>query len=723
MKEKKGILIKVAAFLTGLATRFVKSIRAVPNKVKRYIFASVMFLFCLICFLSFFNLAGKGGEEINLFFFDLFGHILFIVPVVSFTLGVIFLCAPRKFLWLAFLAGLFFLGGGAGILYVLRLPFVSGGEVGNWEGKRLIALFGELVSFFAFFGVMGLSGFTLWHIIETSLFKGEEEKQGFKQKMKGFLAPDQFKVFSLEPERKKIVSQEKDEPEKEKDEGVSVKKRAGRMELPPLTLLRESKKAPRSRDTKKEAAVIQQTLANFGIEVKMVGESIGPTVTQYALKPPHGVRLSKITGLSNNLALALAAHPIRIEAPIPGKSLIGVEVPNEKRDIIGLRELFSHPIFADPNSGLTFPLGQDVAGKPIFCDLAGFPHLLVAGATGTGKTVFLNSLILSLLYKKTPEDLRLILIDPKRVEFYSYEHLPHLMCPVISDPDQTLKVLTWLVEEMQKRFRQLSKEGSRNIFSYNKKVGDDNKLPSLVLIVDELADLMMARGKELEGKIVRIAQMARAVGIYLVIATQRPSVEVITGLIKANIANRVSFQLPTQIDSRTVIDMAGAEKLLGAGDMLFISPRNMKPQRIQGPYVSEKEVKDVTTWIEKNMTDFLPGETESERELQEFLEQAGTSTEMIDGMAKDPLLEEAKRIVVRSERGSASLLQRRLRVGYVRAARLLDMLEVEGVVGPARSGKIRKVLLSQGELDGGGRAASQGQWEETEEEREEDFTL
>jgi len=242
------------------------------------------------------------------------------------------------------------------------------------------------------------------------------------------------------------------------------------------------------------------------------------------------------------------------------------------------------------------------------------------------------------------------------------------------------------------------------------------------LIVDELADLMMARGKELEGKIVRIAQMARAVGIYLVIATQRPSVEVITGLIKANIANRISFQLPTQVDSRTVIDMAGAEKLLGAGDMLFISPSRMKPQRIQGPYVSEQEVRNVTTWIEKNMAEFLSGETESERELQEFLEQAGTSMEMIDGMAKDPLLEEAKRVIVRSQRGSASLLQRRLRVGYVRAARILDMLEVEGVVGPARLGKIRKVLLSQGELDEGGG----GQWEEAEkdrEDREEDFTL
>ena len=465
---------------------------------------------------------------------------------------------------------------------------------------------------------------------------------------------------------------------------------------PPLDLLDGERGTPLAGDVNAYSLIIKRTLENFGIKVEMSGVNIGPTVTQYTLKPSEGVKLSKITSLANDLALALASHPIRIEAPIPGKSLVGIEVPNRTRMKVRLKSLISSKEFLNSPSNLTFVLGRDVSGNPIFADLARMPHLLVAGATGTGKTIFLNSLILSLLYRNSPQTLNLILIDPKRVEFPVYNNLPHLKTNVIFDSQKTVNLLKWLIVEMERRFEVLARENCRDIIGFNQMAIKDKKelLPYIVLIVDELADLMAARGKEMEAGVVRLAQLARAVGIHLVLATQRPSVEVITGLIKANITARVSFQVASQIDSRTVLDTAGSEKLLGMGDMLYLSAENPKPKRIQGAFISEKEVKKVVDHLEENIK---PIERISDTELVSQIEEMEfTFPEESEPFFDDPLLEEAKRIVIEAQKASASLLQRKLRIGYARAARLLDLLEQKGIVGPSEGAKPRKVYI-QGE--------------------------
>jgi len=471
----------------------------------------------------------------------------------------------------------------------------------------------------------------------------------------------------------------------------------GEYQKPPLELLDAERGLPSAGDTRINSAIIKKTLENFSIPVEMSEINIGPTVTQYTLKPADGIKLSKITTLSNDLSLALASHPIRIEAPIPGKSLVGIEVPNKARAQVRLRDLISNPKFQQASSNLTFCLGRDVSGNPVYADLSRMPHLLVAGSTGTGKTIFLNSLILSLLYQNGPEILRFILIDPKRVEFPVYQELPHLLSPVIFDAQKTVNALKWLISEMERRFDIFSQAEARDINIYNEMTIENGQqpLPYIIVIVDELADLMAARGREMEAGIVRLAQMARAVGIYLVLATQRPSVEVITGLIKANITSRITFQVASQVDSRTVLDMAGAEKLLGLGDMLFVSAEIVKPRRIQGSYVSEKEVKKVVSYLKSRipsppLTSFsLPYPPSTEEGFE------GVEKELELGIGgEDPLYQEAKRVVIEARKASASLLQRRLRIGYARAARLIDMLEERGVVGPGEGAKPRQVYLA-----------------------------
>jgi S-DNA-T family DNA segregation ATPase FtsK/SpoIIIE len=474
-------------------------------------------------------------------------------------------------------------------------------------------------------------------------------------------------------------------------------------QLPPTNLLESDREIPNSGDTRVNSTIIKKTLQNFDIQVEMSEINTGPTVTQYTLKPAEGVKLSKITTLSNDLSLALASHPIRIEAPIPGRSLVGIEVPNKIRAQVRMKNLIENPNFKNSLSNLIIVLGKDVSGLPIYADLARMPHLLVAGATGTGKTIFLNTLISSLLYKNSIETLKFILIDPKRVEFTTYNGLPHLLCPVIHDPQRSINALKWLTGEMERRFEVFAQAGARDIGSYNDLIGKDKNLelmPFIVLIVDELADLMAARGREIEAGIVRLAQMARAVGIHLVVATQRPSVEVITGLIKANITSRITFQVASQVDSRTVIDVAGAEKLLGLGDLLYISADTAKPKRIQGPYISEKELKKVVNYIKSK---FGEQKTEEDRTLEvELLKELEKTTEASQNrtseeysFGEDPLYEEARGVVFEARKASASLLQRRLRIGYARAARLIDILEERGVVGPSNGAKPRDVFLEE----------------------------
>ncbi len=464
------------------------------------------------------------------------------------------------------------------------------------------------------------------------------------------------------------------------------KKRRPRIEVP-LELLTRRDQKPTSGDIQHNGIVIQRTLENFGIPVEMGEVAVGPTVTQFTLKPAEGVKLVKITTLHNDLALALAAHPIRIEAPIPGKSLVGIEVPNQSVATVGLREIFETKDWRERKSALCFALGRDVSGKPWVADLARMPHLLVAGATGSGKSVCLNVLLTSLLYANGPDDLKLILVDPKRVELPAYNGAPHLVVPVITEVDKTINALKWALREMDRRFDILAKFGARDIATYNQRA--EEKIPFLVIVIDELADLMMNAMQEVEGSIVRLAQMSRAVGIHLVLATQRPSVDVITGLIKANIPARIAFAVASAMDSRTILDQVGADKLIGRGDMLFSTADLATPKRVQGAFVSDDET--------RRLIDFLKAKYEpADYDLSIVERPASGDTKFTNGIPveddSDPLIPEAKEEILRAGKASASLLQRRLKVGYARAARLLDLLEQEGFIGPGDGAKPREIL-------------------------------
>lgn len=458
-------------------------------------------------------------------------------------------------------------------------------------------------------------------------------------------------------------------------------------------------------DVKANASTIQQTLESFGINVTMAEVNVGPTVTQYTFTPPAGVKLNKITGLDTNLALSLAAHPIRIEAPIPGKSAVGVEIPNKSIAVVRLRGVLEAPEWKKETAPLTFALGRDVSGIPMTADLAKMPHMLIAGATGSGKSGMINSLLTSLLYRSSPNDLKLILVDPKRVELGLYNDIPHLLTPVIVEPEKTISALKWAVAEMERRYKLLAEVGNRNIIEYNK-AHPDESMPYIVIIIDEMADLMVLAAADVESLIVRLAQMARAIGIHLVLATQRPSVDVITGIIKANIPARLAFSVASQVDSRTILDQMGAEKLLGKGDMLFMSPDFMKPRRIQGAWVDEKEVKAVTDYLRTSR----PPQYNEEILAQKVTiggKTVGGGSEL--GEPDDDMFDEAAEAVFRAGKASASMLQRRLRIGYARAARLLDLLEERGIIGPADGARPRDVLisdLSQIRGSGGGVAAA-----------------
>ena len=690
-----------------------------PQGVWPKIFALLLLLFAFIFILSFFDKAGIGGKYLLKLFLFLIGKTVYLLPLILILSAFfIFKIQYRHYLLPSFLAILLLILGIASILSSQHGKGERiGGILGDFFSWPLLKLFGFWVSQIIFLAVILIGGIILWHLwqrprerelifvqeVKEKVPELEEREKRARVKLKKTLLP---KIRIKKPKFKATPSKKLIKREKE----IPLEIGAKRFLPYPLNLLESEKGKPNSGDINKNSTIIKNTLENFEIPVEMREVNIGPTVTQYTLKPAEGIKLSKITTLNNNLALALASHPIRIEAPIPGKSLVGIEVPNKERAEVRLRNLLERPEFQEAESLLIFALGRDVAGTPLFADLAKMPHLLVAGSTGTGKTIFLNSLILSLLYKNSPETLRFILIDPKRVEFSVYRDLPYLLGPVIFEADKTVLALKWLIAEMEKRFRRLSTAGARDIGSYNKIVARAKNLkpksqksnienleimPYIVLIIDELADLMVAKGREMEAGIVRLAQMARAVGIHLVVATQRPSVEVLTGLIKANITSRITFQVATQIDSRTVLDMAGAEKLLGAGDMLFLSAQTSKPKRIQAPFVSDREVKKVIEWLKSKEKYFIYNSLNSSlaEALSKEVESDQLSFEDTSSLGKDEdaLYEEAKRVVIEARKASASLLQRRLRIGYARAARLLDMLEARGIVGPANGAKPRKV--------------------------------
>lgn len=470
---------------------------------------------------------------------------------------------------------------------------------------------------------------------------------------------------------------------------------------PPVSLLQKDSGRPGVGDTKANANLIKRTLQNFGIQVDMDEITVGPTVTRYALKPAEGVRISKIVSLQSNLELALAASPIRIEAPIPGKSLVGIEVPNTTKATLGLASLLGSAEFMDNKKPLMIALGRDITGVPHFADIAKMPHGLIAGATGSGKSVTIHDAVISLLYRNGPDMLRMIMIDPKRVELTLYNGIPHLLTPVVTDAKKAILALKWATKEMSRRYDILETESVRDISSYHSTVygpaiekgaSDENTLPEpmpyIVIIIDELADIMQTYPRELEASIVRLAQMSRAVGIHLILSTQRPSVNVITGLIKANVPTRLALQVASQIDSRTILDGSGAEKLLGAGDTLFLSGDMAKPVRLQAPYITEKEVKNVVADIKKNNDGIQAGIDLSGNDPNAIF----SATLEDDGGDEDEMYAPAKDAVIQAGKASTSFLQRKLGIGYSRAAKLMDILEAKGVIGPADGAKPREIM-------------------------------
>jgi len=444
-------------------------------------------------------------------------------------------------------------------------------------------------------------------------------------------------------------------------------------------------------DVNANAQLIKETFMNFNIDVEMDGANVGPRVTQYTLKPPANVKLTKITALENNLSLDLAAHSIRMEAPIPGKRAVGIEVPNVKSATVRLRSLLESHDWTDIKGPLGFAIGRDIAGKPVVADLAKMPHLLVAGQTGSGKSVMINTILTSLLYRNSPSDLKMILVDPKQVELKPYDDVPHLLTPVITEPEKCISALKWAVAEMERRYKALADVSKRNIAEYNL-VKKEEGMPYIVIVIDELADLMMMAARDVEALIVRIAQKARAVGIHLVLATQRPSVDVITGLIKANVPARIAFTTASQVDSRTIIDQIGSEKLLGQGDMLLLTADMPKPKRVQGAFISDDETIKVTDFIRMQRPPQYDDEIISQP--VQLNGKGGVVADMGGSDADDDMFRDAVRVVIEGHKASTSLLQRRLRIGYGRAARLVETMEEQGIVGPADGARPREVLVS-----------------------------
>jgi S-DNA-T family DNA segregation ATPase FtsK/SpoIIIE len=470
-------------------------------------------------------------------------------------------------------------------------------------------------------------------------------------------------------------------------------------EFPPVQLLSEGEKKSVKGGKKAvtdTAAKLQKTLYSFGVSAKVENVSVGPAITRYELKPAEGVRVSKIANLADDIALNLAAETIRIEAPIPGKQAVGIEIPNKENEIVHLRDIIDCSKFIEHKSKLAFALGKDVAGEEVVTDIAKMPHVLIAGATGSGKSVCINTLIASIIYKAKPSEVKLVMVDPKVVELSVYNGIPHLLIPVVTDPKKAAGALAWAVQEMENRYSLFASKNVRDIKGYNEeldKEGSTEKLPQIVIIIDELADLMMVSSKEVEDSICRLAQKARAAGMHLVIATQRPSVDVITGIIKANIPSRISFAVSSQVDSRTILDMAGAEKLLGKGDMLFYPAGAAKPTRVQGAFISDKEVEKVVDFVKAN------GEATYNDDILEQIEKANSTDKEIEEQENDddtdPLLMEAIEVVVETGQASTSFIQRRFKVGYARAGRIIDQMEERGIISGFQGSKPREVLMSK----------------------------
>ena len=508
-----------------------------------------------------------------------------------------------------------------------------------------------------------------------------------------------FKIKKTRKKEKKLEEQQGEEATFDRDYQISKQEpKIDSYQVPSLSLLSDSY-AEEKTDTKlnieENVKTLEKTFTNFGIDAKVVGVIQGPTVTRYEIHPAPGVKISKITNLSNDIALSFAVASVRIEAPIPGKNAVGIEVPNRKRINVYLKEILQSSEFQNGKYKLPIALGIDIGGKPIIADLTELPHLLIAGATGSGKSVCINNIILSILYKLSPETVKFLMIDPKRVELNIYNGIPHLLIPIVTDTNQAIKVLNWAISEMEKRFKIFAEVGVRNVDGYNEYVrninNDTEPLPYIIIVIDELADLMLISPVKAEESLCRLAQMTRATGIHLIIATQRPSVDIITGSIKVNFPSRIAFAVSTQVDSRTILDVNGAEKLLGNGDMLFSPVGASKPIRAQGAFVVEKEIRNVVSYLMK----YSPS-LEYEQEVLEYKKSKDLLRETEED-EEDELFNEAVSIIINSKQASISILQRKLRIGYTRAARLIDVMEKRGIVGPYDGRNPRKILISNDE--------------------------
>jgi len=698
-------------------------IEYLKSETKRAILAVLCFALTIFFILAKFNTGGPAGRLAYQILDKLFGAGFLLIPIVLIFWGIILLRSIKVGLAATrAISGFLFLIAVLGMASVIFKP-ETGGMIGSFVATPLLNYFEYyvslvflgaiiLVSLIVAFDTHQILGVSLWRKLFSRSPAGESAEGEKELRISGENAEEKDNLNKgLEINKKDDDKNKEREAVKEKNSDGLLgafplfgrKSRTGAFVPPPISLLEQDGGKPNAGDVKANANIIKRTLANFGITVEMDEVSIGPTVTRYALKPAEGVKLSRIVALQNDLSLSLAAHPLRIEAPIPGKSLVGIEVPNKVKAIIRLASLLSTPEYLESHHPLFVALGRDISGAPRYANVAKAPHMLIAGATGSGKSVAIHAIINSLLYRNPPEQLRFIMIDPKRVELPLYNHIPHLLTPVITEPKKAIATLRWLAKEMDRRYDILEAEAVRDVQSYHKNIlaktsEEIEQMPYIVVIIDEIADIMISYPRELEAAVVRLAQMSRAVGIHLILSTQRPSVEIITGLIKANISSRIAMQVASQIDSRTILDMAGAEKLLGAGDMLYISGEMSKPVRLQSAFVSEDELKKVVAYLADQYADNLPSD------LNLSAEEAISNSNRSGGNGKAPfaddwsgdeiddeLYEDARATVLEAGKASASYLQRKLKVGYARAARLLDRLEEHGVIGAGAGAKPREV--------------------------------
>lgn len=731
-----------------------------PHKTRKAIIITLLIVLTLVVTLSFFEQAGELGQIFDKFLSRLFGYGRYILPLVILAI-TFFKIKDKKYelTVLNWFGLVIFYGSILGFIHLkvendMMWEKVDLGQGGGFFGflfaYPLRSLLGDVATFIILLGLLFV-GLFLWLKIsfhDLLLFKNraremledeeeeeddevefveetenedegeeiqnDEEEKGIFKKMKGTFKKkkdNEEPIFDEQTneeevkQEKEIVESEASDDKKEDKSPVDLenldtnqtllsKQRSYKVPTFPIDILEGGKGKPSAGDVDTNKHKIQKTLESFGISVQMSDVTVGPTFTQYTFRPAQGIKLSRITSLANDLALALAVHPIRIEAPIPGKSLVGIELPNKQMATVRIKELLASKYFKRRKDDLNIVLGKAVNGHGFFESLPKLPHMMIGGATGSGKSVCINSILTSLLYRHSPNDLKLILVDPKKVELSMYNEIPHLLTPVITNTKKTVNALKWCVAEMERRYELLAQVNKRNVQSFND--SSPEKMPYIVIVIDELADLMAVAAKEVEAIIVRLSQMARAVGIHLILATQRPSVNVITGLIKANITSRIAFAVPSGMDSRTILDSSGAEKLIGRGDMLYTSAKLGKPVRIQGCFISEQETKKITDHLKQTGSpDYLDEVVEVQKKVS--IPGISSNGNSLPDDEDDPLFMEAKEIVIKAGKASTSYLQRHLRIGYSRAARLIDMLEHDGTVGPAEGSKAREVLVRRTE--------------------------